>query len=251
MCVRKLVRLGLAPSLLTLAGLVSPGVPAFADLSGPAVYEIEAKEQYCADGTTQCVAPNQRPNLGNLRFALFEAYRLGAPPGNLEHTANASAALPEALLAKCAGPHSIDARGNIHSTTMSVMVGPSGLGLHAGTVSGSVSLRHGLESDTRSSAVVALEATDPVTGDSAVVTGEQVANNVTDTLASGGFNITLRGPQYDEIVAGPDFSETAAPTPTGATGTMRCSTGNPTVTTPGAPPPYFESELTDAIDPAS
>ena len=251
LCLRRLAESGLGPFVVVLATSAASVAPAYADLSVPAAYEIEAKEQYCADGTTQCVAPNQRPDLGGLRFALVEVYRIGSTTGNPERTAHASTAAPDALLAKCAGPHSIDSRGNIHSTTMAVMVGPSNQGLHAGSISGSVSLRHGLETDTRSTATLALEASDPMTGDKAIVTGEQVADNGADAWVSGGFSVLLTGPQYDEIVAGPDANESAAPTPTGQTGTMRCSTGNPTVTTPGAPPPYFESELDDAIDPAS
>ncbi|MBV9326705.1 MAG: hypothetical protein JO352_23345 [Chloroflexi bacterium] len=241
----------IAPSIIAVASVMVSAAPVLADLSGPAAYEIESKEQYCADATTRCITPNQRPDLGSLRFALFEAYRITTPSGNLERTAHASVATPEALLAKCAGPHSMDSRGNIHSTTMSVMVGPGGQNLDPGTISGSVSLRHGLESDTVSTATVALEVADSVTRDSAVITGTQVANNARDTLVSGGFNIAITGAQYDEIVAGPDANESAPPTPTGTTGTMWCSTGNPSVSTPGAPAPYFESELNDVIDSAS
>jgi hypothetical protein len=247
----KCVRIAVLPSVLALASVASSVAPAFADLSGPAVYEIEAKEQYCADGTTQCVQLNRPPRLGNLRFALLEVYRLTQPTGELEKTRQASVAAPEALLAKCAGAHSIDARGNIHAPTMFAYVGPSDQHLNPGTVSGSVSLHHGLETDTLSDAVVALEGSDAVTGDSVIVTGEQTANNVNDSLVSGGFTITLTGPQFDEIVAGPDANESAPPKPSGHSGTMTCSTGNPSVSTPGAPPPYWESELHDQIDPAS
>jgi hypothetical protein len=90
-----------------------------------------------------------------------------------------------------------------------------------------------------------------VTGDSAVITGNQVANNATDMLVGGGFSIYLTGPQYDEIVAGPDANQSVLPKPTGTSGTMRCNTGDPTVSTPGAPPPFFDSEVYPAIDSGS
>jgi hypothetical protein len=114
-----------------------------------------------------------------------------------------------------------------------------------------VSLRHGQESATDGTAVVALEVSDSITGDSAVITGQQVTNNTMDTLVSGGFTITLKGPQFDKIVSGPDANESAPPTPTGKTGTMTCTTGNPSVVTPGAPRAYWESELFDVVDAAS
>ncbi|MBV9326645.1 MAG: hypothetical protein JO352_23030 [Chloroflexi bacterium] len=72
----KFVRFGLGSSLLAVASLTSTVGPALADLSGPAPYEIEAKEQYCADRSTNCAQPNQPPNLNNLRFALVEVYRV-------------------------------------------------------------------------------------------------------------------------------------------------------------------------------
>jgi hypothetical protein len=222
-----------------------------ADLGVPAVYEIEAKEQYCSDGTTACVAPNGPPSLGNLRFAQFEAYRLTTSGDRVESTDHDTFTPPEVVLAKCAGPYSTDGRGNIHSTIMSVMVGPSPTKLDGGTITGSASIEAGLETDTKSNSVVALEVSDSVTRDSAVITGNQVANNVKDMLVGGGFSIYLRGPQYDEIVAGPDANQSSPPKPTGTSGTMRCNTGNPTVSTPGAPPPYFDSEVYPAIDPGS
>jgi hypothetical protein len=104
-----------------------------------------------------------------------------------------------------------------------------------------------LETDANSNSVVALEVSDPVTGDSAVITGNQVADNVTDSLVGGGFFIYLSGPQYDEIVAGPDAHQSAPPKLTGTSGTMRCNTGNPAVSTPEAPPPYFDSEVYPAV----
>ena len=248
---RKRVRAGLVPSLVALVSVASSGAPAFADLSRPAVYEIESKEQYCADATVQCVAPNQHPDLGNLRFAMLEAYRMNGSSSNIERTRNASTSLPEALLAKCAGAHSMDSKGNIHSTTMFAFVGPSSEGLDPGTFTGSVSLSNASTTNTLSSAVLALEVSDPMTGDSAVITGAQSANNTNNSLVAGGFTITLSGPQFDEIAAGPDANPNAPPNPTGATGTMRCSTGSPTVSTPGAPPPYFENEVFGPNDPNS
>ncbi|MBV9170802.1 MAG: hypothetical protein JOZ81_12020 [Chloroflexi bacterium] len=246
---RQFVRLGVVSSCIGVAALLGSVAPAFADLGPKAVYEIESKEQYCADGSQNCVAQH---DLSRLRFALFEAYRLNTVTGMPENTAHASAARPDVILAKCAGPHSMDSRGNIHAPTMFVQVGPSNQqGLDPGTISGTVSLRHGLESDTASTATLALEVADSTTADAAVITGQQVTNNVSDTWVSGGFYITLRGPIYDEVVAGPDANESAMPARTGSTGTMTCSTGNPTVTVPGAPPPYFESELDDVFDPTS
>jgi hypothetical protein len=247
----KFIRFALVPSALAVAGLANSVAPAFADLSGQAVYEVEAKEQYCADGTTQCAMPNSPPIPSMLRFALFEAFRLSPSGGDLEKTMNASAALPEALLARCAGPHSIDVHRNIHATVMFVQIGPSSEHLNPGTISGSVSVHHGLETDTLSTAVVALEGMDSLTGDSVVVTGAQTANNVSDTLVTGSFTITFTGPQFDQIVAGPDANDSVPPPPTGHSGSMTCSTGNPTVSTQGAPPPYWESELFDLIDPLS
>jgi hypothetical protein len=222
-------------------------VPVLADLGVPAVYEIEAREQYCSDGTTACVVPNDPASLGNLRYAQFEAYRLTTSGDRVESTDHDTFTPPEVVLAKCAGPYSMDGRGNIHSTIMSVMVGPSPTNLHGGTINGSASIEAGLVTDTNSNSVVALQVSDPVTGDSAVITGNQVANNVTDRLIGGGFFIYLSGPQYDEIAAGPDAHEGALPKPTGTSGTMRCNTGNPTVSTLGAPPPYFDSEVYPAI----
>jgi hypothetical protein len=251
MSVGRLIRFAVFPSLLALVAVGSSVAPAFADLSGTAVYEIEAKEQYCADATTQCIRPNRPPDLASLRFALVELYRLSSSGTNVEVTRHASNAVPDAVLVKCAGPHSMDGRGNIHSTTMFAFVGPSGQGLDAGTITGSVSLSHGLEGDTASTSVVALEGQDSLTGDSFVITGQQVANNVSDTLVGGGFMVSLSGPQFDEIVAGPDANESAPPNPTGNKGTMTCSTGNPSVSTPGAPRAYWENEVLDTLDPDS
>lgn len=238
------MRRGLAPGLIALVSVMASAAPVQADLRVPVVYEIEANEQYCSDGTTACVVPNVPPSLGNLRFAQFEAYRLTTSGDRVESTDHDTFTPPEVVLAKCAGPYSMDGRGNIHSTTMSVMVGASPTNLHGGTITGSASIEAGLATDTNSNSVVALEVSDPVTGDSAVITGNQVANNVTDMLVGGGFFIYLSGPQYDEIVAGPDADQSL---PTGASGTMRCNTGNPTVSTPGAPPPYFDSEVYPAF----
>jgi hypothetical protein len=246
-----LVSVGFLTSLAALASIGSSIAPAFADLSTPAAHEIEAKEQYCSDGTTGCAAPNQRPNLGNLRFAMFEAFRMTGSSNGMERRSNASTALPDAVLAKCAGAHTMDARGNIHAPTMFAFVGPTSEQLDAGTISGSVSLQNGSTLSTLSTAVVALEISDPVSGDSAVITGAQSADNTHNALLSGAFNISLTGPQFDEIVAGPDANESAPPKPAGLTGTMHCSTGSPTVTTPGAPPPYFENEVFGPIDPGS
>lgn len=248
---RKLVSVGLLTSFAALASIASSIAPTFADLSSPAVYEIEAKEQYCSDSTTGCAAPNQRPDLGSLRFAIFEAYRMAGSSNGMERRSNASTALPDAVLVKCAGAHTMDARGNIHATTMFAYVGLTSEHLDAGTISGSVSLQNGSTQSTLSTAVIALEISDPLSGDSAVVTGAQSADNTRNVLLSGAFNISLNGPQFDEIVAGPDANESAPPTPTGVRGTMRCSTGNPSVTTRGAPPPYFENEAFGPIDPGS
>jgi hypothetical protein len=225
--------------------------PVLANLGVPAVYEIEAKEQYCADGTTACVVPNGPPSLENLRFAQFDAYRLTTSGDRVESTDHDTFTPPEVVLAKCAGPYSMDGRGNTHSTTMSVMVGPPPTNLDGGTITGSASIEAGLATDTNSNSVVALEVSDAVTGDSAVITGNQVANNVTDMLVQGGFSIYLSGPQYDEIIAGPDANQNVPPKPTATSGTMRCNTGNPTVSTPGAPPPNFDSEVYPAIDPGT
>jgi hypothetical protein len=229
---------------------MASAAPVLADLGVPAVYEIESKEQYCSDGTTACVAPNGPPSLGNLRFAQFEAYRLTSSGDGVEKTDHDTFTPPEVVLAKCAGPYSMDGRGNTHSTMMFVMVGPSPT-LDGGTITGTASIEAGLATDANSNSVVALAVSDPVTGDSAVITGNQVANNVTDMLVGGGFFIYLTGPQYDEIVAGPDANQSAPPKPSGTSGTMRCNTGNPTVSTPGAPPPYFDSEVYPAIHPGS
>src|SRR5438046_3474813 len=141
----KVGRYTIVASILAAAGLAGSVAPAFADLSGTAGYEVEAKEQYCADGTTQCVPARGAPRLENLRFALVELYRLSSSSSRLEATQHNSTAAPEVLLAKCAGPHSIDRRGNIHSTTMSVLIGPSSQGLNPGTISGSVAVNHGME----------------------------------------------------------------------------------------------------------
>jgi hypothetical protein len=108
-----------------------------------------------------------------------------------------------------------------------------------------------METDTASTATLALEAKDNMTGDSVVITGQQVANNASDTLVSGGFTLTFTGPQFDEIVAGPDANESAPPTPTGRSGTMTYSTGNPSVSTTGAPRAYWENEILDVTDPQS
>ncbi|MBV9356861.1 MAG: hypothetical protein JO023_15210 [Chloroflexi bacterium] len=247
---REIARFRLVSSFVALASVAGSVAPAFADLSGPAPYEIEAKEQYCADGTTRCVPANQRPDLANLRFALVEVYRVTPPTGPLAKLGGSDGSLapPQALIAKCAGPHSLDAKGNIHATTMFVFAGPKNQGFDGGSVQGSVVLSHGLESDTRSSATVAAGGSDPVSGDTAHVAGVQVANNVSDTFISGGFRVSLNGPKYDEIIAGPDFNPSAAPTRIGSSGSMTCSTGNRAVSTPGAPPPYFENEINDAPD---
>ncbi|MBV9899441.1 MAG: hypothetical protein JO020_35235 [Chloroflexi bacterium] len=248
---RRLVRRGLAPGLVALVCVLASAAPVLADLGLPAVYEIEAKEQYCSDGTTACVAPNAPPDLGNLRFAQFEAYRLTTSGDRVESTDHDTFTPPEVILAKCAGPYSMDGRGNVHTRMMSVMVGPSPTNLDAGTITGSASIEAGLATDVNSNSVVALEVSDLVTGDSAVITGNQVADNVTDALVGGGFFIYLSGPQYDEIVAGPDANQSAPPKPTGASGTMRCNTGNTTVSTPGAPPAFFDSEVYPAMHPGS
>jgi hypothetical protein len=251
MILRRAVRRGLAPGLIALVSVIASAAPVLADLGVPAVYEIEAKEQYCSDGTTACVVPNSPLSLRYLRFAQFEAYRLTTSGDRVESTDHDTFTPPEVVLAKCGGPYSMDGRGNIHSTTMSVMVGPSPTNLDSGTITGSASIEAGLATDTISNSVVALEVTDPVTGDSAVITGNQVANNATDTLVGGGFSIYLTGPQYDEIVAGPDANQSVLPKPTGTSGTMRCNTGDPTVSTAGAPPPFFDSEVYPAIDSGS
>ncbi|MBV9326644.1 MAG: hypothetical protein JO352_23025 [Chloroflexi bacterium] len=134
---------------------------------------------------------------------------------------------------------------------MFVFAGPTDQGFDGGTVTGTVVLRHGLESDTRAYGQVSVRGNDPKTHDVAFVDGAQVTNNVSDSLVDGGFHVTLFGPQFDEIIAGPDFSPSGQPTPTGKNGSMSCFTGNPTVSTPGAPPPYFENEVNDAPDPNS
>jgi hypothetical protein len=251
MILRRLVGRGLTRGLIALITVMASAAPVLADLGVPAVYEIKAKEQYCFDGTTSCVPPNGPPSLGNLRYAQFEAYRLTTSGDRVESTDHDTFTPPEVVLAKCAGPYSIDERGNIHSTIMSVMVGPSPTNLHGGTINGSASIEAGLKTDTNSNSVVAVEVSDPVTGDSAVITGNQVANNVTNMLVGGGFFVYLTGPQYDEILAGPDANQSALPKPAGTSGSMRCNTGNPTVSTPGAPRPYFDSEVYPAINPGS
>ena len=245
------MRRGLAPGLIALVGVLASTAPVLANLGVPAVYEIQAKEQYCSDGTTACVVPNAPPSLGNLRFARFEAYRLTTSGDRVESTDHDTFTPPEVVLATCAGPYVMDGRGNLHTTMMSVMVGPSPTNLNAGTITGTASIEAGLETDANSNSVVALQVSDLVTGDSAVITGNQVADNVTDMLVAGGFFISLSGPQYDEIVAGPDANPSAPPKPTGTSGTMRCNTGNPTVSMPGAPPPFFDSEVYPAVDPGA
>ena len=177
---RKLARLGIGPSLVAFAALAGSVAPAFADLQPGTIlpYEIEAKEQYCSNGTTSCVPQNGPPKLGDLRFAIVEVYRVSPVSGDLEKTTHGTVAAPEVLIAKCTGPHFMDARGNIHVNDEFVYIGPQSLGpeFDGGTVTGSVRIRHGLESDTESVANLALEGFDPMSGDRVVVTGEQVAN---------------------------------------------------------------------------
>ena len=249
---KSVFRLAVVPSFLALTGVATIAGPALADLAGPAPYEIEAKLQYCANGGTGCVPTNGRPDLANLRFALVEAYRITPPTGILAKIGgpNGSVAEPEALIAKCAGAHSIDARGNIHATTMFVFAGPTDQGFNGGTVHGSAVIRNGSESSRHAIGVLSATASDPMSGDTASVSGEQVTNNSSDTRVSGGFEVSLTGPQYDEIASGPDFSLTAVPTRLG-NGSMTCNTRGATVSTPGAPPPYFENEVNDAPDPNS
>jgi hypothetical protein len=240
----RLVRIGVLPCVLALAGLTTSFVSAFADFGVTTAYEIESKQQYCASGGTACLPTNGRPNLGDLRFSMVEADRF-APSS--KDPAGGSVTLPDVLLAKCAGPHWMDARGNIHAPTMFVYVGPTGMGLNGGTIRGDLSLRQGRESDANSTSTMTIFASDPISGDRATVTGTQVANNTVNQHVSGGFNVTLDGQQFDEIVAGPDANESAMPTPTGQ-GHMTCWTGNASVRTPGAPSPYFENEVNGPPD---
>jgi hypothetical protein len=227
--------------------LTASVAPALADFDTATAYEIESKEQYCSSGGTDCVGPGQRPNLGALRFAMVELYLMKPsnqdPPGG-------SVTLPDVLLAKCAGAHWMDARGNVHAPTMFVYAGPTSLHVNGGTIRGSVNLRQGRTTDTRSVATISVSADDPVSGDRATVVGTQVANNTSNGQVSGGFTVTLDGQQFDEIVAGPDANEEAMPTPTGQ-GHMTCSTDHAPVRTPGAPPPYFENEVNGPPDPNS
>ncbi|MDQ6669406.1 MAG: hypothetical protein M3069_01345, partial [Chloroflexota bacterium] len=235
----RFVRSALLPCVLALASLPISVAPAFADLDGTTAYEIEAKEQYCASGGTECAVEGQQPNLATLRFAMLELYRMTPstqdPPGG-------SVALPDVMLAKCAGAHWMDAKGNIHAPVMFVYAGPTAMHFDGGTISGNVNLSQGRESDMHSVATISMSASDPMTGDSAIVVGTQVANNTNSARVKGGFTITLDGRQFDEIVAGPDSNPEAMPTPTGQ-GHMTCSTDHPPVQTRGTPPPYFENEV--------
>ncbi|MBV9359669.1 MAG: hypothetical protein JO023_29515, partial [Chloroflexi bacterium] len=196
----RLARMGVLPCVLALAGLTASFASAFADFGVTTAYEIESKQQYCASGGTDCVPQNGRPNLDGLRFAMVELDKF--TPSS-QDPAGGSVSMPDVLLAKCAGPHWMDARGNIHAPTMFVYVGPSNMGLNGGTIRGDLNLSRARETDTNSVATLSFSATDPVSGDRATVTGTQVANNTINQHVSGGFNVALDGQQFDEIVAGP------------------------------------------------
>ena len=218
--------------------------PAFADINGIAPFDVEAKLQYCADGGTACVPSNGRPDLANLRFAYVDLIRIDPPKApfvNLGGPGGAIAA-PQVMVAKCAGPHSIDAKGDIHTTSMYAFVGPTNQGFDGGTPDGIVVLHNGQATSANAEAVTATSGRDPQSGDTGSVVGSMVANNAKNTLVRGGFQVSLSGPQFDEIVAGPDANPAASPTPLNKSGTMTCSTNHTPVSTPGAPPPFFQAQ---------
>ncbi|MBV9358641.1 MAG: hypothetical protein JO023_24295, partial [Chloroflexi bacterium] len=164
------MRWSAASSVALITGL-SLAAPAFADLPGIAPYEIEAKEQYCASGGTACTPGGGPIKLADLRFAYVDVLRITPPTGPLANLDNRSLAEPQALAAKCAGPHSVDANGTIHTTVMFVFAGPTNIGYDGGTVHGSVVLQDGGASSTHARAVVAANGSDPVSGDTASVVG--------------------------------------------------------------------------------
>ncbi len=228
-----LVSFGLALPALGLAA-----APALADVPNQ-VYEIEAHLVYCSDGSTACAAPTPSAAT-NLRFALAEVYRLAPVPSSLAllNDRGVSLAPPDAALAKCSGPHYFDQKGNLHTTTMFAFVGPAADGLDQGTVNGRALLANASPTSTSAVGEASVTIYDAVSGDHATITGTQVTNNVTSSRVAGGFQISLQGPMYDEILFGPDASQ--KPTPLGRSGSMTCNTLGTPVNS-GAPPTFEDS----------
>ena len=240
---RSTLRAGLASSLVVLAGL-SMAAPAFADIPGIAPYEVEAKLQYCANGGSACAPTNGRPDLANLRFAYVDLIRVDQPKVPLANLGGPGGIIaePQLLIGKCAGPHFMDAKGNIHTTTMFAFVGSTSFGYDGGNPDGIVVLRNGQATSANAEAFVAASGKDPQSGDTGSIVGSMVANNATNTLVRGGFQVSLSGPQYDEIVAGPDASPAALPTPLNKSGAMTCNTDHTPVAAGGAPPAFFQAQ---------
>lgn len=229
-----LVSLGLALPVFGLAA-----APAFADLPNE-VYQIEAHTQYCSDGSTTCARLTPSA-LANLRFALVELYRVAPAPPSLAFLIGPGRALvpPDAALAKCAGPHYRDPGGNLHATIMAAFVGPVGDGLDPGTVNGSALLANASPTSTSAVGEAAVTVYDALTGDHATITGTQVTNNVTSSRVAGGFQISLQGPMYDEILFGPDAG--GKPTPLNKTGSMSCNTLGTSVTLGSQRPDFSDT----------